>query len=251
MPQPNIIAQRVPRELRAKATELANTVTEKITFALHTDRYREHCNYGYWETLSELEQTRTAVAARRQIYDAENMLMKGDLEKAIPSFEAGWKNWDKLLRKYPMIVHDEVCDRLLKSIDRYANAATEGTLPNDFPLNWFYRYRAIRDKNKAGEETFRMYEGFLDESKSYDAQLDMPFEMETASPATERGSGGKSDKSSAGEDRILNRNVPKSIGNSLDSPNENPIVNEKDVLNSEAGAYESRRTPPPLEAPLQ
>jgi hypothetical protein len=90
MPQPKIIAQRMPRELRAKATELSNDVAEKETFALHTERYREHCNYGYWETLSELEQTRTAVAARRQIYEAENFLMKGDLEKAIPSFEAGW-----------------------------------------------------------------------------------------------------------------------------------------------------------------
>jgi hypothetical protein len=248
MPQPNIIAQRMPRELRAKATELANNLTEKKTFASHTERYREHCNYGYWETLSELEQTRTAVAARRQIYDAEEFLMKGDLDKAIPSFEAGWKNWDKILRKYPMIIHDEVCDRLLKSINRYANAATEGTLADDFPLNWFYRYRAIRDKNKGGAETLKMYDSFSINSIAYDANLDMPFEIETATTVPEAAQGDLSGKSPSGEDATLKRDVPRSPDKSVDALKENAI--ENDSLKNAAGTSETNRTPPPLEAPL-
>ncbi len=188
LPIPSVLAQSMPREKRAKATELANDLKDKTDFADHIGRYRELANYGYWETLSELEQTRTAVAARRQVYDAENFLRQGDLENAIANFEAGWKNWDKVLRKYPLVLHDEFCDRLLKSIDRYAKAATEGSLPEEFPLNWFYRYRALRDKNRLGDETLRLYDQFMDESKVFDAKLDMPFEVVQAgkeSAATE------------------------------------------------------------------
>jgi hypothetical protein len=177
LPPPAAIVQEMPRDKRSRATALANEFQEKNQFADHVQRYRDLANYGYWEALSELEQTRTAVAARRQIYDAEDYLKKGDLEQAVTNFETGWKNWDKVLRKYPIILHDEICDRLLRSIDRYAKAATEGALPEDFPLNWFYRYRALRDKNKIGEETFRLYEGFVADAEKYDARLDSPFEL--------------------------------------------------------------------------
>jgi hypothetical protein len=149
-----------------------------------------------------------------------------------------------------MIIHDEVCDRLLKSIDRYANAATEGTLPNDFPLDWFYRYRAFRDKNKAGADTFRMYEGFLDDSKSFDAQLDMPFEIATSPSEAENGSEGKPNRSPSGEEASSKRNASKSSEKSADTPKEPPIVNERDNSIDAAGASELRRMPPPLEAPL-
>jgi hypothetical protein len=181
MPPPLVIAQRMKRELKAKATELANTWQDKVDFAFRIDRYREMCNYGYWEALSELEQTPTAVAARRQLYDAEKSLNAGDLDKAALNYEACWRNWDKVFRKYPLILHDEVADRLLKSITRYADATNEGSLPEDFPLNWFVRYRAIRDNNKMGEETYQLYHGFVDAAATYEARLETPFEVESAS----------------------------------------------------------------------
>jgi hypothetical protein len=177
MPPLLSIAQKMPREKRAKAIELANLWNEKSEFAMHVDRYREMVNYRYWETLSELEQTPTAVAARRQLYDAEEFLVKGDLDQATKNYEASWKNWDKVLRKYPLILHDEISDKLLKSIARYADQTSEGTLPKDFPLDWFYRYRAIRDKNREGEESIALLDGFTEAAKTYEAKLDEPFEV--------------------------------------------------------------------------
>lgn len=248
MPPPIVIAQRMARELRSEATELANTVTEKSEFALHNEKYREHCNYAYWEMLSELEQTQTAVTARRQIYDADAFLIKGDLDKAIPSFEVGWKNWDKLLRKYPQIVHDEVCDRLLKSIDRYANAATEGTLPDDFPLNWFYRYRAIRDKNRNGAEAYKLYEGFIKAAETYDAQLDQPFQIETANSGASVEAGDKPKGSKVEQIVPKTPDPSKPVDSPEKSSKEKPESVDKDSATK--GEIESKRQPPPLEAPL-
>jgi hypothetical protein len=108
-------------------------------------------------------------------------LNAGDLDKATLNYEACWRNWDKVLRKYPLILHDEVADRLLKSITRYADATNEGSIPEDFPLGWFVRYRAIRDNNKVGEETYQLYDGFIQAAATYDAELETPFEVEAAS----------------------------------------------------------------------
>ncbi|MDZ4851821.1 MAG: IRE (iron responsive element) [Pirellulaceae bacterium] len=173
---PHVLAQRMPREKRAESIQLANELSEKSDFAFRVDRSREMVNYQYWETRGELEQTPTAVAARRHVYEAEKYLIEADLNKAIQSYELAWKNWDRVLRRYPMMLHEESSDALLKSIERYATS-TDSTLGDDFPLNWFYRYRAIRDKNKAGDETIRLYDEFVREAENQPGNLDTPIEQ--------------------------------------------------------------------------
>ncbi len=173
---PLVLAQRLPREKRSEAIQLANELDGKLQFALHVDRSRELVNFRYWETRGELEQTPTAVAARRQIYEAEKYLTDADLNKAIELYTVGWKNWDRVLRRYPMMLHEESADALLKSISRYSES-TDTNIEEDFPLYWFYRYRAIRDKNKAGEETERMYQELVEAASKNDDNLEIPLEV--------------------------------------------------------------------------
>ncbi len=176
-PSPLLLCQRFPREKRAEATRLANELKEKNEFAMHIDRSREMVNFRYWETRGEMEQTATAVAARRQIFEAERYLTDANLRKAVESYNVAWKNWDKLLRRYPTMLHEESADDLLRSITRYAESA-DVSIGEDFPLFWFYRYRGLRDKNRENFESIKMYEDFIDASKDYDGDLDHPFEIE-------------------------------------------------------------------------
>ena len=173
---PLVLAQRLPREQRSEGIQLANELADHVEFARHIDRSRELVNYLYWETRGELEQTPTATAARRQIYEAEEYLTEADLNKANELYEVGWKNWDRVLRRYPMMLHEESADALLRSIDRYAKDR-DIIIEEGFPLYWFYRYRAIRDKNKAGEETISMYQEFVDAAAKNNDNLETPFEL--------------------------------------------------------------------------
>jgi hypothetical protein len=173
---PLMLAQRLPREQRSEGIQLANELAEKQEFAHHIDRSREVVNYQYWETRGELEQTPTAVAARRQIYQAEKYLTEADLNKAIELYDVGWRNWDRVLRRYPMMLHEESSDALLRSIGRFGES-TDTAIEEGFPLYWFYRYRAIRDRNKAGEETMRLYQELEDASRKIEDNLEIPFEV--------------------------------------------------------------------------
>jgi len=175
-PPPQLLAQKFPREKRAEAVKLVNELAEKNEFAYHVDRSRELVNYRYWETRGELEQTATAVAARRQIYEAERFLTDADLKKAVELYDVAWKNWDKILRSYPSMIQDESGDVLLRSITRYAESA-DVAIEEDFPLFWFFRYRGLRDKNPSTLEVGQMYEGFVAAAAKYDGDLDHPFEI--------------------------------------------------------------------------
>ena len=168
------LAQRLPREQRSEGIQLANKMADAITFALHVDRSREMVNYQYWATRGELEQTPTAVAARRQIYGAEKYLTDALLSSAIELYDVGWKNWDRVLRRYPMMLHEESADAVLRSIGRYSENA-DVSIEEGFPLYWFYRYRAIRDRNKAGEETIRLYREIEEAAAKNDDNLQVPF----------------------------------------------------------------------------
>ncbi len=70
----------MPREQRAEAVLLANDMEDKRLFALHVSKYRDQANYEFWEKRAEAEQTPVALAARRQLYQADKLLGEGDLE---------------------------------------------------------------------------------------------------------------------------------------------------------------------------
>ncbi len=136
----------------------------------------------------------------------------------------------------------------MKSIDRYANAATEGTLPDDFPLNWFYRYRAIRDKNRNGAEAYKLYEGFIKAAETYDAQLDQPFQIGATNSGPSLDAGEKPKGSKVEQQASQSSAASKPSDSPEKSSTENPKSVEKD--SSTEGKIESKRQPPPLEAPL-
>ena len=175
-PSPSVIAQKTSREKRAEAIQLANELSEKNDFALHVDRSREMVNYRYWQARGEMEQTPTAVTARRQIYGAEKYLAEADLNKAVELYEVAWKNWDRILRKFPTMIHEESADALMRSITRYAES-TDTVIEESFPLFWFYSYRGLRDKNQGSIDAGKRYQEYLDASLKYDGKLDEPFEI--------------------------------------------------------------------------
>lgn len=166
------IAQMMPREKRAEAILLANDFEDKRTFAVHVLKYREQANYDYWEKRAESEQTPVALAARRQLYQADKLLSQGDLETPAKLYEAAWRNWDKLFKRYPMMMTtEEGSEDVVKALARYAKDY-DIAIEEDFPLDWFLEFRSYYDRNRNGEQTGVLLRKYLKDASKYEGALE-------------------------------------------------------------------------------
>ncbi len=181
MPSKNMLIQMLPKEKRSEALALASDAEGKEEYAVHVGKYRDQCNYDYWEMRGRLEQKPVTVAARRQMYEADQFLAKGDLDKSIGLYEAAWQNWAKVFRAYPKMMTEESADDVLKAIKRYGKAA-DISFEDSFALSDFLKYRTIRDRNKMSEVGNEMFETMLKASAQYIDGLDTAYQVGDAVP---------------------------------------------------------------------
>ena len=181
MPSKNTLIQMLPKEKFTEALALASDADSKEEYAVHVGKYRDQCNYDYWEMRGRLEQKPTTVAARRQIYEADQFLAKGDLDKSMKLYEAAWQNWSKVFRAYPKMMTEESADDVLKAIKRYGKAA-DISFEDTFALSDFLKYRTIRDRNKMSEIGNEMFETMLKDASRYQDGLDTPYLVGDAVP---------------------------------------------------------------------
>ncbi len=94
--------------------------------------------------------------ARSNMYDANKLLDKGDLDQALAKFNTAWKAWDELYNKFPSMMIDDSADDVVEAIDRYRKLLDEPQLPEDFPLKNFLRFREIKEANMVDQTLLNM-----------------------------------------------------------------------------------------------
>jgi hypothetical protein len=138
------LAERVPAEQRREAKQLARRYNEKAETINRIDRYRNIVNYSYWRTRCEIEKTDTAIAARKNMFDAEKKFADGKLEQAgdVPGakehYEESFRHWAKIYEKHPDLRTDVEADIVVEAVERYMavlKALDINNLPDDFPLH--------------------------------------------------------------------------------------------------------------------
>lgn len=146
---PKEVVNALPSEEKVKGFQLAERIRIAKEYIQHVEIYRNQINYGYWKSRCDAEQEDAAIAARTNMYDANKLLDKGDLDAALVKYDVAWKAWNDLFNKYPAMMIDDAADDVEAAIDRYRRLLETPDLPKDFPLASFLKFRAINKDNMA------------------------------------------------------------------------------------------------------
>jgi len=131
------IAAKASAENQARARNVAERVLEhQNVHVSHTDAYRNQVNYGYWQLRCDMEQTETAVEARRYMYEAEKFIDAADPDGAKRSFEASFDRWAVLLEQFPKLQDELTFIELGANIAKYNQVLgqLDQKMPRDFKL---------------------------------------------------------------------------------------------------------------------
>lgn len=148
--RPMSVAKAVPEEKRVKALQMAKALEAKRAKISHIEIYRNQINYSYWEQRCVAEQQQSALDARVSMYEAEQLLEKGELDAALEYYETAWENWNDLFNKHPAMMIDDAADEVLAAIERYRKLR-EKELDDEFILAKFMKFRVINEENLADE----------------------------------------------------------------------------------------------------
>ncbi len=146
---PKEVVNELPSDQKVKGFQLAERIRIAKDYIQHVEVYRNQINYGYWKSRCDAEQEDAAIAARTNMYDANKLLDKGDLDEALVKYDVAWKSWNELFNKYPAMMIDDAADDVEAAIDRYRRLLETPDLPKDFPLASFLKFRAINKDNMA------------------------------------------------------------------------------------------------------
>jgi hypothetical protein len=135
------VVEALAEDRRFTAKELALRVREAEDLVQHIEIYRNQVNFTYWETRAIAEQSREAINARHDLYAANQLLNKGQLEEAEQMYESAWKHWDALFNLYPSMMLDDSAEEVQKAITTYRRKVIDGELPDNFILNDFLAFR--------------------------------------------------------------------------------------------------------------
>ncbi len=140
------VAEQGEGELRDRARQLAARLEDLGHYSRRTSQYRSIVNYEYWGTRCEAEQTRTAVDARENLYQAQQLHDAAALEDARELYEKAWHQWRSLYDSFPRLMDDVAADDLATAIGRYGRLLQQldETIPEDFPLYDFLARRGDR-----------------------------------------------------------------------------------------------------------
>lgn len=141
---PDLVARQLPEDKRIEGIKLAKDLKAARELITHIEIYRNQINYSYWEARCEAEQEDSAVTARTSMYEAEQLLDRGELNAAIEKYEVAWENWQALFNKHPSMMVDDSADGVLAAIEEYRKTI-DGDLPEDFELAKFLEFRELYD----------------------------------------------------------------------------------------------------------
>ena len=140
------VAQAMPKELRAKALNLARRASETAEIADHTASYCDIVNYAYWKTRCEVESKKTTADARRFMMLGDQEGEKGNPEEAKEQYELAWDEWAKIFEQYPQLVDDDMAEDLKEVILRYKLVLDQ--LDEEFPKDFKLQMLMNRTKRK-------------------------------------------------------------------------------------------------------
>ena len=224
--QPMEIADAAPEDQRVEALQRAKDLTmirEKIN---HIEIYRNQINYSYWEQRCVAEQEDAALAARTSMYEANELLEKGQLDAALEMYETAWINWNLLFNKHPAMMIDDAADDVLASIERYRKLRDDPLLPEDFELKKFMQFRQVFEEQLADPAMMGVisdwpakYPGrnFLDEMLQKTEATIQPLDPEADATDAEDANSGETTED------------PAATTPPADAPPENPTAEESAV----------------------
>jgi hypothetical protein len=125
------VASAAPKDLSLEARRLATRVDEAEAMTTTIRRYRDVVNFIYWRTRCEVEQTDTAIKARKYLYEAGEAYDQADLETAREKYEASWEQWAKIYDQHPELAEDTTADDLVDALKQYRRLL--GDLDEAFP----------------------------------------------------------------------------------------------------------------------
>ena len=214
------LAAKASAENQARARNLAERLYELEEIQLaHTVAYRNQVNYPYWETRCAMEQTTTAVDARRHIFEADKFMDAADPESARKSFEQSFDKWAQLMEQFPGFKDDITFTELGKDIARYNRVLGQLDLkmPRDFKLRAIWEQH-LRKNNLPQEES--------EAKDTKEAKTDKPADKPSDKPA-DKPSDKPADKSS---DKPADKSPEDSGSKPAEKPAEKP--SEKPAENS-------------------
>lgn len=148
-PSLDSVAKSMPPDKQIQAVDLAMQVSQAEEFRRHVEIYRNQINYAYWESRCEAEQSDEATSARSNLYEANKLLDKGELDEALKKYELAWSGWNSLFGKFPSMMTDDTADEVMTAIKRYQRLLDATELPKDFALNDFLEFRRRYDTEGA------------------------------------------------------------------------------------------------------
>ena len=145
---PEEVARALPETDRIAALEKAQQLSVAKDKIQHIDIYTNQVNYAYWAARCEAEQEDAAILARTSMYEANQLLDRGELDAAIAKYDVAWKAWDDLFNKFPAMMIDDAAEEVMASIDRYRRLLDQPNLPEDFALKDFVKFSEMHEANQ-------------------------------------------------------------------------------------------------------
>jgi hypothetical protein len=150
------IADKAAPDVRARAHRLAADAALADQRGMLIERYRHVVNFPYWQVRCEAESTDEAIAARRNIYEANVLSDQGRLvgyweqtegpdgdvevwrDGAKEKFEAAWDDWDHIMTRFSALRESMTAEDLLQSIEQYRSILEkiDQPFPEDFKLQY-------------------------------------------------------------------------------------------------------------------
>ncbi len=135
------VYERIVKEMpeqRVEAGRIVSRLAESRLDLNFTQRYKQDANYDYWALRADFEQTDTAVAARRKMFEGKQAMRNQDDQLAIELYEEGFRKWKEVLDTFPDLRDPEgvTGDDLMTFVKEYRKALnlSNSPIPHDFPL---------------------------------------------------------------------------------------------------------------------
>lgn len=153
---PNEIAAALSSDKREDGFRKAERVKAAQDYINHIEIYRNQINFPYWQARATAEQEPAALSARKNMFDANNLLDDGRLDEAIEKYNIAWNSWDELFNKYPAMMIDDVADDIAEAVRLYRKHLDTNELPEDFPLKNFLKFRELQAEEKLDQVLMQM-----------------------------------------------------------------------------------------------
>ncbi|MEM8734551.1 MAG: hypothetical protein AAGG44_10040, partial [Planctomycetota bacterium] len=241
---PQEVARELPADLRVDGMQKAKQLVAMRDKIQHIEIYRNQINFAYWEQRCLAEQEDSAIAARTNMYEADELLENGLLDEAFEKYETAFENWDKLFNTHPAMMIDDAAEEVAFAVERYRRLLDVPTLPDDFPLNKFLQFREAYEDQFADPAMMsviaswpRNYPGrnFLDEMLKKSADFKDVIEEQEAAEAAAEAARKALEAEANGESPETNDADAAEMSESVTVPDEASEVSSDDSTESSEG----------------